>query len=134
MNKVIEIGRLARDSELRYSPSGTAICNFTIAVDRTFKNAQGEKEADFLPVVAFKPLAELCSQYLSKGKLVAVDGRLQTRNYTHKDGYKVYITEIIANEVQFLSPKDGNSSGASSSSSSSLGHEVNLDDDDSIPF
>lgn len=106
MNKVFQIGRLVRDSELKYLPNETAVCNFTIAVDRTFKNAKGEKEADFFTVIAYKQLAELCSKYLDKGKLCAVDGRLQTRNYMHKDGYKVYVTEIIANEVQFLSPKD----------------------------
>lgn len=129
MNKVFKIGRLVRDSELSYTPSGVAICKFTIAVDRTFKDKDGQKVADFFPVVTFNKLAELCANYLTKGKLCAVDGRLQTGSYMHKDGYKVYTTDIVGENVQFLSPKDGNSSESPSSSS---GHEVNLDDD--IPF
>lgn len=128
MNKVIEIGRLVKDSELKYLPNETAVCTFTIAVDRTFKNAKGEKEADFFPVVAYKQLAELCSKYLDKGKLCAVEGRLQTRNYMHKDGYKVYVTEIIASEVQFLSPK----SEQQESPGNSFGKEVNFDEEN--PF
>lgn len=94
-----------------------------------FKNAQGEKEADFIPIVAFKQLAELCANYLDKGKLCAVDGRIQTRNYTNKDGQKVYVTEIVANEVQFLSPKEEHEASVDPGK---YGHEVNLDDE--IPF
>jgi len=131
INKTFQIGRLVRDSELTYSPSGVAICKFTIAVDRTFKDKDGNKQADFLPVVTFNKLAELCAQYLSKGKLCAVDGRIQTGSYDHKDGHKVYTTDIIGENIQFLSPKD-DGQGQQQRTTSSLGHEVNLDDD--IPF
>jgi|SRR5680860_38204 len=135
LNRVVLIGRLTRDPELRYSPNGVAVTNFTLAIDRKFKNAQGEKEADFIPCVAFKQLAELCANYLSKGKLASVDGRIQVRTYNDKDGQKRWSTEVIAEDVRFLSPKDGrneSSEGTSSSGKGSFGHEVNLDDD--IPF
>lgn len=133
MNNWNGIGRLTRDPELRYSGSGTAICNFTVAVDRKFKGANGEKEADFIPVVTFKQLAELVANHLSKGKLVGVEGRIQTRTYEGNDGQKRYVTEIIADSVQFLSPKDSSSGGNSANPpASSFGHEVDLDSD--IPF
>jgi len=138
LNRVCLEGRLTKDPELRYSPSGVAVTNFTLAVDRKFKNAQGEKETDFIPCVTFKQLAEHCANYLAKGKLASVDGRIQVRTYNDKDGQKRWVTEIIADEVNFLSPKDSNdgnnSSGRSANQGSqrSYGHEVNLDDD--IPF
>ena len=135
MNRVVLIGRLTRDPELRYSPSGVAVSNFTLAIDRRFKNAQGEKETDFIPCVVFKQLAEHCANYLAKGKLASVDGRIQVRTYNDKDGQKRWVTEVIAEDVHFLSPKDsggGSSQQGSSSRTSSFGHEVNLDDD--IPF
>jgi len=132
LNRACIEGRLTRDPELRYSPSGVAVVNFTLATDRKFKNAQGEKETDFIPCVAFKQLAEHCANYLAKGKLASVDGRIQTRNYTNKDGIKVYVTEIVADEVNFLSPKDSGGTENHSDEKSSFGHEVNLDDD--IPF
>jgi single-strand DNA-binding protein len=105
MNKWTGIGRLTRDPELRYSQSGVAVTSFTVAVDRRFKNAQGEKETDFIRVKAFKKLAELCSEYLAKGKLAGVTGALQISNYTDRDGNKQWATDIIADEVEFLSPK-----------------------------
>ena len=105
MNKWTGIGRLTRDPELIYTPSGVAVDTFTIAVDRRFKNAQGERETDFITIKTFKQLAELCSQFLSKGKLAGVSGELQIRTYNDKDGQKHWVTEIIADEVQFLSPK-----------------------------
>ena len=133
MNKWDGIGRLVRDPELRYSQSGVAVTSFTIAIDRKFKNAQGEKETDFIQVKCFKQLAELVANYLSKGKLAGVSGRLQTGSYTDKEGVKKYTSDIIADEVEFLSPKDGGSSETSNSSKGSFGHEVSMDDD-SIPF
>lgn len=108
MNKWVGIGRLTKDPELRYSQSGVAITAFTIAVDRRFKNAQGEKETDFIQIKTFKQLAELCANYLAKGKLAAVTGELHINSYTDKEGVKKWITEINADEVQFLSPKDDN--------------------------
>jgi len=131
MNKIILSGNLVRDCELRYSPSGTAVASFTLAVGRRFKNAQGERETDFINVKCFKQLAELCANALAKGNKAAVVGSLQISSYTDKEGNKKYSTDVIADEVEFLSPKNSNSSG-NTNSSSSLGHEVNLDDD--IPF
>jgi len=135
LNRVVLIGRLTKDPELRYTPNGVAVTNFTLAVERNFKNAQGEKETDFFACVVYKQLAELCANYLAKGKLASVDGRIQIRTYNDKDGQKHWVTEIIGENVQFLSPKDsggGSPESPSSSGKGSFGHEVNLDDD--IPF
>jgi single-strand DNA-binding protein len=130
MNNWNGIGRLVRDPELRYSTSGVGVCTFTIAVDRRFKNAQGEREADFIQIKTFKQLAELVANSLSKGKLAGVSGALQISPYTDKDGNKKSSTCIMADEVKFLSPKDNGQ--AQQPSAGSYGHEVNLDDD--IPF
>lgn len=105
MNKIIIIGRLTKDVELRYSQSGVAVATFTLAVDRRFKNAQGEKESDFIQIKSFKQLAELAANYLSKGKQAAVSGSLQISSYTDKEGIKKYSTNVIADDIQFLSPK-----------------------------
>ena len=108
LNNVVLIGRLTKDVELRYTSSGTATARFTVAVNRSYKNGKGEYEADFIPVVAWRKLAELCNQYIGKGSLVAVQGEIRTRNY-EKDGTKHYVTEILANTVKFLdSKKKGN--------------------------
>lgn len=135
LNRVILIGRLTKDPELRYTPTGVAVTNFTLAIDRNYKNAQGERDTDFINCVVYRQLAEACANYLAKGKLAAVDGRLQVRSYTGQDGQKRWVTEVIAEDVRFLSPKDGRDGYTESRSqggSSSFGHEVNLDDD--IPF
>jgi len=113
LNKWMGIGRLTRDPELRYTPAGNATCSFTLACDRQMKNAQGEKEADFIniSIPPFKAkLAELCANYLSKGKMAYVEGSQQTRSYDGQDGQKKYVTEIIGVEVKFLSPKSEGSS------------------------
>ena len=133
LNRVVLIGRLTKDPELRYTPSGVAVASFTLAVDRNFKNAQGEREADFIPCVVYRQLAELCASYLTKGKMAAVDGRLQIRAYDGQDGQKRWVTEVVAENVRFLSPKDGeNSRQAYTSTGEAYGREVSLDDD--IPF
>ncbi|SPF32458.1 single-stranded DNA-binding protein [Candidatus Desulfosporosinus infrequens] len=135
LNRVVLIGRLTKDPELRYTPSGVAVANFTLAIDRNYKNAQGEREADFIPCVVYRQLAEFCANYLSKGKMAATDGRIQVRTYTGQDGQKRWVTEVIAENVHLLSPKDsgaGSSESSSPSKTGSFGHEVNLDDD--IPF
>lgn len=134
LNRIVLIGRLTKDSELIYTPNGIAVCKFTLAVDRAFKNAQGEREVDFIPIVVYRQLAELCANALSKGKLAAVDGRLQIRSYNDQDGQKRWVTEVIPENVRFLSPRDGGSDGAGSSfgGESSLGREIDLDED--IPF
>lgn len=105
MNKWIGIGNLTRDPELSETPNGTAVCKFTVAVNRNFTNANGDRECDFINVVAWRSLAENCGRFLSKGKKVSVVGSLQTRSY-ESNGEKKYVTEIMADEVEFLSPKD----------------------------
>jgi len=107
LNRIILIGRLTKDPELRFTPSGVAVANFTLAVERSRKNAQGEKETDFFDVVAWRQLGELCANYLSKGKLAAVDGELHIRSYEGQDGQKRKAVEVQADNVRFLSPKDG---------------------------
>ena len=131
MNKVILIGNLVRDCELRYSTSGTAVSTFTLAVGRRFKNAQGEKETDFIQVKCFKQLAELCANALAKGNKAAVTGSLQISPYTDKEGNKKYSTDVIADEVEFLSPKNGGQT-QSSQPTNSIGREV--ENDPEIPF
>lgn len=113
MNKAFLIGRLTRDPELRYSSSNAAIVNFSIAIDRQYTNTQGQRETDFINIVAFQKQAENIKKYVTKGSMVAVDGRIQTRNYEDKDGKRVYVTEVVADRVQFLSSK-GSSDGVSS--------------------
>ncbi|MCE5172472.1 single-stranded DNA-binding protein [Paenibacillus profundus] len=102
LNRVILIGRLTRDPELRYTPSGVAVTQFTLAVDRPFSSQSGEREADFIPVVTWRQLAETCANYLRKGRLTAVEGRIQVRNYDNNEGKRVYVTEIVADNVRFL--------------------------------
>lgn len=104
LNRVILIGRLTRDPELRYTPAGVAVAQFTLAVDRPFTNSQGEREADFIPIVVWRQLAETCANYLRKGRLAAVEGRIQVRNYENSEGRRVYVTEVIADNVRFLEP------------------------------
>ena len=105
MNKVFLIGRLTRDPELRYTGSNIPVASFTVAVNRTFTNAQGEREADFIPVVVWRKQAENVKNYLNQGSQVAIDGRIQTRSYDDTDGKKRYVTEVIADNVQFLDTK-----------------------------
>ena len=104
MNKVILIGRLTRDPELRHTPSGAATCTITVAVDR-MPDQNGQRTADFIPVVTWNRQAENIARYMTKGRLVAVEGRIQTRNYDDKDGKRVYVTEVLASNVQFLESK-----------------------------
>lgn len=105
LNRIVLIGRLTKDPELRYTQSGKAVCTFTLAVDRPYLANNGNREADFINIVVWNKTAENCAQYLGKGKLVAVDGRLQIRSYDGQDGQRRYVTEVIADNVQFLSPK-----------------------------
>ena len=106
MNKAILIGNLANDPESRTTSSGIAQCTFRLAVQRRFANAQGVREADFLTIVCWRQTAELCSRYLSKGRKVAVEGSIQTRSYDAQDGTKRYVTEIIADNVEFLGSRE----------------------------
>lgn len=140
INRTILVGRLTRDPELRYSQSGVGICSFTLAVNRTFTNQQGEKEADFINVVSFRKTAENAANYLKKGSLAGVDGRIQTRNYEGADGKRVYVTEVIAESVQFLEPKKDNqqsnnyqSNNQSNRDPFNNGQAIDISDDD-LPF
>lgn len=108
LNRTVLVGRLTKDPELRSAPNGVNVGTFTLAVNRTFTNAQGEREADFINVVVFKKQAENVKNYLSKGSLAGVDGRLQTRSYENKVGQRVFVTEVVADSVQFLEPKNNN--------------------------
>lgn len=105
MNRVVLVGRLTRDPELRYTPSGVPVANFTLAVNRTFTNQQGEREADFINCVIWRRPAENVANYLKKGSLAGVDGRIQSRSYEGQDGKRVYVTEVVADSVQFLEPR-----------------------------
>ena len=133
LNKVILIGRLTRDPELRYtSNDGVPVANFTIAVDRSFSNQKGEKEADFIRIVTWKKQAENCANYLSKGRLVAVEGRLQVRSYEDREGVKRIIAEVVAQTVQFLESRrtaEESDSGFDNQSND----EPDITDDD-VPF
>ena len=163
MNKVILIGRLTRDPELRTIASGNATTSFTVAVNRNFTNQNGEREADFINCVAWRKQAENVAKYCTKGSQVAVEGRIQTRNYDAQYGTKRYVTEVIADNVTFLSSRAGGSQIPESSSNTSsytannavpnngmanndivtadldmdpyaaMGNEVSLTDDD-LPF
>lgn len=105
MNRVILVGRLTKEPDLRYTPNGVAVATFTLAVNRAFANQQGEREADFIQCVIWRKQAENVANYLKKGSLAGVDGRLQTRNYDGQDGKRIYVTEVLAESVQFLEPR-----------------------------
>jgi single-strand DNA-binding protein len=108
MNKVVLIGRFTKDPEIRNTGGGNAVTNFVLAVDRPFKNTNGEREADFISVVAWRQLAELICKYMAKGRQIAVEGRIQTRSYDNDEGKRVYVTEVVAENVKFLDrPRDG---------------------------
>ena len=130
LNRTTLVGRICKEIELRYSGAGVAIANFTLAVERNFKSADGQKETDFIPCVAFKQSAEYAANYLKKGNLCSVDGRIQVRTYDGSDGQKRWVTEIIADSVNGLSPREQESNNTTEGTpASSFGHEVNLDDD-----
>ena len=105
MNKVVLVGRLTKDPELRYTQSNIAAATFTLAVNRNYKNANGGYDADFIPVVVWRGLAEMLSKRLKKGSRVCISGRIQTRSYDGNDGQKRYVTEVVANEVFFAESK-----------------------------
>lgn len=105
MNKIILMGRLTRDPEVRYTTTGKVVCQFTLAVDRPFTNQDGQREADFINIVVWGKIGELAGNSLSKGHRALVEGRLQIRSYDAKDGSKRYITEVVANSVSFIERK-----------------------------
>lgn len=120
INRVVLVGRLTKDPELRYTPNGVAVTNFTLAVDRPFTNQQGEREADFIRITVWRRQAENVANYLSKGRLAGVDGRIQTRNYENNEGRRVFVTDVVGENVQFLDSK-----GSANSSSQATGGEDN---------
>lgn len=142
LNRVVLIGRLTRDPELRFTQSGIAVATFTLAVDRNFKNASGERETDFIDIVVWRQQAENCANYLSKGKLAAVDGSLRIRTYEAQDGSKRKAAEVVADNVRFLSPKDGGSASTGSygappppePSPFEVGPDRDMVGDDDLPF
>lgn len=111
INKWVGVGRLTRDPDLRYTPSGVAVANGNIACNRPFKNQNGENEADFINFVVWKKAAESLANYMKKGSLIGIDGRIQTRSYEGKDGNMVYVTEVVAESIQFLESKGGQQQG-----------------------
>lgn len=108
LNRVVLVGRLTKDPEFRTTPSGVEVSTFTLAVNRTFTNAQGEREADFINVVVFRKQAKNVNDYLSKGSLAGVDGRVQSRSYENQEGRRVFVTEVVADSVQFLDTRGNN--------------------------
>ena len=111
LNRVVLVGRLVRDPELRYTGSGVAVANINIACNRPFKNQQGEQETDFINCVVWRKPAENLANYMKKGNQIGVDGRVQTRSYEGQDGKMVYVTEILAESIQFLESKGSLQSG-----------------------
>lgn len=122
LNRVVLVGRLTKDPELRYTPNGVAVANFTIAVNRPYSNQQGDREADFINGVVWRKPAENLANYMQKGSLIGVDGRIQTRNFEGQDGKRVYVTEVVAESIQFLESK-GSQSGRRDQSNRQQGNQ-----------
>ncbi len=132
MNKVILVGRLARDPEVRYTQAGKAVASFSLAVSRRFSRTSDQQNtADFIPIVAWEKLAEICGNNLVKGSQVLVEGRMQVRNYDAQDGSKRYVTEVVAQDIEFMGSKP-QGVAQESSGANSFGAEVI--DDQEIPF
>lgn len=134
LNRTIMIGRLASEPELRYGQTGTAVCSFRLAVDRPWAKEGDQQTADFFPIVAWRKLAETCAHNLNKGRLVAVEGRLQARSYQAQDGSTRWITEVVADNVRFLDwPKDGQQGGGQAPAQGG-GSEYDRFEEDDVPF
>lgn len=125
LNQIVLIGRLVRDPELRYTPSGVPVAGFALAVDRPFTNAQGQRETDFFDIVVWRKQAELAANHLQKGRLVAVQGRLQSRSYETQEGQRRKVYEIVADRVAFLDRKPA--------AADDMGSEVDAHDE-KVPF
>ncbi|MCA1011821.1 single-stranded DNA-binding protein [Halobacillus halophilus] len=123
LNRVVLVGRLTKDPDLRYTPNGVAVANFTIAVNRPFSNNQGGQDADFLNCVVWRRAAENLANFMNKGSLVGVDGRLQSRSFDNQEGKRVFVTEVVADSVQFLESKGSSSQGGSNRGGS--GYQAN---------
>lgn len=147
INRVVLVGRLTKDPEFRTTPSGVDVATFTLAVNRNFKSKNGEQQADFINCVVFRKQAENVNNYLNKGSLAGVDGRLQSRSYENAEGQRVFVTEVVCDSVQFLEPKNTQSSNNNQSnnqvrqrekalqSDNPFNNNNNFDmDDSSLPF
>lgn len=110
MNRVVLVGRLTRDPDLRYTPNGVAVANFRIAIDRPFSNQQGNRDADFINCVVWRRAAENLATYMKKGSMIGVDGRIQSRSFEGRDGNTVFVTEVVADNIQFLESKGASQS------------------------
>lgn len=140
LNRVILIGRLTKEPDLKYTPAGVATTSFTLACERPFSGNDGKKETDFIPIVTWRQLAETCANYLKKGRLCAIEGRIQVRNYENNEGKRVYMTEVIADNVRFLESSKDNSSSEPTQSNNSQpdpfkddGKPIDISIDD-LPF
>ncbi len=133
INKAILVGRLGKDPEIKYTPNGTAVTNFTIATSENYKDKEGQKQerTEWHRIVAFGKLAEICGEYLAKGKQVYIEGRIQTRSWDDKDGNKRYMTEIVANTMQMLGKPDDTPRAATAEDTPVA--ETSLPDED-VPF
>ena len=135
MNKIILLGRLVRDPEIKYTTGGKVVAQFTLAVDRPFKGADGEKEADFIPVELWGKSAETLGNSVTKGQRVLVEGRLQIRSYDAKDGSKRWVTEVVANNFEYIEQKKpSQTNGNGPSSFDSMGTSTTDTPDEIIPF
>lgn len=135
MNKAILIGRLASDPETTTTSGGITKCTFRLAIPRRFINANGDRETDFLPIVAWRTTADLCARYLAKGRQCAVEGTIQTRSYDAQDGSKRYVTEIIAEQVQFLGSRENGTQGdVVKQAQNAFGKEFVEVEDEELPF
>lgn len=133
MNKFIGIGRLTKEPDMRSTANGTSVCTFTIAINRRFKT-EGQQQADFIPIVAWGKTADICAKYLHKGSQVGVGGSVQTRSYDDKNGNKVYVTEVNAEEVQFLSKGNNEAENNLKMAEEMFGEQMTPAEDDEIPF
>ncbi|MDI2588069.1 single-stranded DNA-binding protein [Psychrobacillus sp. NEAU-3TGS] len=122
INRVVLVGRLTKDPELRYTPSGVAMVRFTLAVNRTFKS-EGQPDADFINIVVWRKQAENTANFLKKGSLAGIEGRIQTGSYEGQDGKRVYTTDVVADSVQFLEPKNGQASQNNGTRSQNNDHQ-----------
>lgn len=140
INNVVLVGRMTRDAELRYTPQNKAVATFTLAVNRNFKNQNGEREADFINCILWNQPAENLANWAKKGTLIGVTGRIQTRNYENQQGQRVYVTEVIANNFQVLESRKDQQGGQSqggyqSGGQSAFGNNQPMDiSDDDLPF
>lgn len=132
LNNWTGTGRLTKQPELRYTQTGVAVLSYTLAVDRTFKNANGEKETDFIMCVAFRKTAEIMAEHLNKGSLIGVTGRVQTRNYENNQGQRVYVTEIVTDNFVFLESKNQSNQNNQQNTTNNQQKQTNKPDDN--PF